>query len=95
MVYLQEKDEIDYNGTERDIKQKINTDDISWLPIGNSPPDKKRKSLNLITGRGHRTRSTVKLPEKHLQSDRRYSTNSTENQKNRLFKGRYRKMIKI
>lgn len=34
IVYLEEKDSMDYNGTESDIMTKIEHDDISWFPIG-------------------------------------------------------------
>lgn len=33
---LKEKNEMDYNGTESFIQDKVKTDDISWFPIGMS-----------------------------------------------------------
>lgn len=36
IVYLREKEEIDYNGTESYVAEKIKNDDISWFPIGKS-----------------------------------------------------------
>ena len=55
---MEEKDSIDYNGTESYIKDKIDIDDISWFPIG------KAESLeNLMQDETHENKSAKILDE--------------------------------